>query len=116
MSTGTVLWVLGGWLAAGGLFLAGQARSSQLRHREYREKVGLDLPALIALLPVELQNRRYHRFSVGPRRSPDVICVALLYAVDLPFRGTPPNVGLEFDRRDGSFVRVVPDGIGLGVK
>lgn len=32
------------------------------------------------------------------------------------FRGAPPNVGLDFDRRTGALAAIDPEGIGLGIK
>lgn len=85
------------------------------RTRAYREKVGLDLAELVALLPANLRTRSYRRFVVA-RSERDEVRVGLIYDADPRHRGNPPNVGLVFDRRTGALVSVCAEGLGLGLK
>jgi hypothetical protein len=85
------------------------------QRRLYREKVGLDLAGLVALLPTDLQSRHYTDYVIA-RWARNRICVGLVYDDGRLRCGNPPNVGLAFDRRDGSLLEVHPAGVGLGIK
>ncbi len=91
-------------------------RERRAARRAFAERVGLDLAAMVALLPEELRSRPFTHFVVAPGMPAERIAVGLVYATDQPFRGTPPNVGLIFDRRTGHLADVKREGIGLGVK
>lgn len=80
----------------------------------YRQKVGLDLPGLIALLPEELRGRPYYGFRLAPGQR-ERISVGLCYRDGVLRRGNPPNVGLDFDPETGALRAIHPEGIGLGL-
>ena len=84
-------------------------------HRRYRQKVGLDLAGLIALLPEELRRHSYSRFKLA-RGQRERISVGLCYGDGRAKKGNPPNVGLDFDPDTGTLLQVHPEGIGLGLK
>lgn len=92
-------------------------RGRATQQERYREKVGLDLAGLIALLPDELRTRDYVDFMVAPKVD-EVLRVGLVLkntsGVVPP--GTPANVGLEFDAVSGALLKVHPKGVGLGLK
>jgi hypothetical protein len=117
MSTlGAVSWLLVVVGAMAALSLALSTRDRARTRRAYDERVGLDLEGLLALLPEELRRREYTTFVIAPSEHADRIRVGLVYKTQMAFRGTPPNVGLAFDRKTGALVEVHPEGIGLGVK
>jgi len=111
--------VVGFWAALGGVALVVGARDRARQRRLYDERVGLDLPRLVALLPPQLQGRAYleYRLAPGDGRS---LTVGLIYRPEHRpgeiHQGTPPNVGLEFDLQTGALLAVHEDGVGLGVK
>lgn len=102
-------------LSAASLVLMERDRRRQ--HRLYREKVGLDLAGLVALLPEAQRGRRFVDFMIAPW-SEGPLRVGLVYQPDdgLVRVGNPPNVGLEFDPGSGKLLAVRPDGVGLGIK
>lgn len=111
-------WTLAGLSVIGGLsVLSGVLWAVDTRRlaRRYRERVGLDVPGLIALLPEELRGRPYYGFRLAPGQS-GRISVGLCYRDGVLRRGNPPNVGLDFDPATGALLAVHPEGIGLGLK
>ncbi len=79
---------------------------------------GLDLGALVALLPVDLRGREYLDFAVSPTAPPNPRheLVGLIYRDDQPRAGNPPNVGLVIDVETRTALEIHADGIGLGYK
>ena len=113
MSWGHALWLFAVFFIATSAFIA---YDWYRRRRDYRLKVGLDLDALIALLPAELRTKAFTHFLIGPRADQKKICVGLVYRDATMRSGNPANVGLEFDAQTGKLLNVVPEGIGLGLK
>ncbi len=108
------MWWLGAFAVlfiVGGLAMLGEKAA---RARRYREKVGLDLAGLTALVP-EHQRKPFTRFLLAPAE-PEQISVGLVFDDGRRSIGNPPNVGLRFDRRTGALLSVHPEGIGLGLK
>lgn len=101
--------------AIGSYSLIASAQARARRRRVYEKTVGLRLAELIALLPPHLQERKYVTYMVAPENEHS-ISVGLIYKDPGVRRGVSPNVGLEFDRKTGTLVRVHEDGVGLGMK
>lgn len=99
----------------GGLWGLALARRSAHRRRIYREAIGLSLEQVCTLLPPDLRDRRFTRMEIGAIDDLEIE-VALILEADRPYRGSPPNIGVVFDRRNGRMVRVLERGIGLGIE
>ncbi|MDC0674325.1 hypothetical protein [Nannocystis radixulma] len=110
-------WFVLGAIAGVGLFemtRVGYARWR--RRREYDDRVGRDLAGLVVLLPPALQQRVYTEIVMAPPYTGERIRVAMVYDDGRPFRGNPPNVGLEFDANTGELLSVIAEGVGVGRK
>jgi hypothetical protein len=68
------------------LGVIGQVR----RLRAHEARVGLDLAALVALLPPHLRTRQYTSYRVAPSRGPH-LSVGLVYEDSLPRRAAQPT-------------------------
>jgi len=104
--------VVGGLAILLGIVWAVESVQAQ---RLYRQKIGLDLAGLVALLPPELRGKRYYGFRLAPRQQ-GRISVGVCYHGEGLLQGNPPNVGLDFDPHTGGLLQVHPEGIGLGLK